>query len=78
MDDQIPPFAPESGKLAEDLLKGAKEIAQFTGFSERQVFYLASTGALRSLFKVGRKLYARQSSLLREIRIIETEGPFER
>jgi hypothetical protein len=62
-----------NGDLADDLLKGAKEIAAFSGFSERQVFYLVSTGALRSVFKVGpRKLCARRSSLLREVQALET------
>ena len=31
----------ENGDLAGDLLDGVKEIAAFTGWSERQIYYLA-------------------------------------
>jgi hypothetical protein len=58
--------------LAGDLIKGAKAIARFSGFwNERDVYYLNRTGALTSIFSIGRNLYALRSSLLREIQSIE-------
>jgi hypothetical protein len=48
--------------LAEDMLKGAKRIADFTGFNEREIYDLARANAL-PVFKVGKHLCARKSEL---------------
>ena len=53
--------------LADDLLEGAKEISKFTGWSARQIYYIASKGELRAIFILNGKLHARRSTLLREI-----------
>jgi hypothetical protein len=57
--------------LADDLLEGAKEISRFTGWSERQIYYIASKGELRAIFTLNGKLHARRSTLLREIQALE-------
>jgi hypothetical protein len=57
--------------LANDLLSGAKEIATFTGWSERQIYYIASKGELRAIFTLNGKLHARRSTLIREIEALE-------
>lgn len=57
--------------LAEDLLDGVTAIAAFTGWSERQVYYMAERGLL-PLFKVGeRKWSGRKSTLRRHIDSLE-------
>jgi hypothetical protein len=48
--------------LAGDLLEGAEAIAKFTGKTTRQVYHLASAGAL-PVFWVAGKLHARKSEL---------------
>jgi hypothetical protein len=60
--------------LADDLLEGAKEISRFTGWSERQIYYIASKGELRAIFTLNGKLHARRSTLLREIQELEGHG----
>jgi hypothetical protein len=60
--------------LADDLLEGAKEISRFTGWSERQIYYIASKGELRAIFTLNGKLHARRSTLLREIQALEGHG----
>jgi hypothetical protein len=60
--------------LADDLLEGAKAIARFTGWSERQIYYIASKGELRAIFSLNGKLHARRSTLLREIQALEDHG----
>jgi hypothetical protein len=62
------------GALADDLLEGAKAIATFTGWSERQIYYLAGKRELKSIFVLNRKLHARRSTLLREIQALEGHG----
>lgn len=52
--------------LADDMLKGAKRIADFTGFNEREIYDLARSGSL-PLFKVGKHLCARKSELARRL-----------
>jgi hypothetical protein len=49
--------------LADDLLQGVAEIATFTGFKPRRVFYLAERGML-PVFKVGNRWCGRRSTLL--------------
>jgi hypothetical protein len=61
----------ESPTLADDLLKGAKAIAAFGGWKEREVYYMAGKRELRSIFTLNGKLHARRSSLIREIEALE-------
>jgi hypothetical protein len=65
------------GALADDLLEGAKEISKFTGWSERQIYYIASKGELRAIFTLNGKLHARRSTLLREIQTLEGHSGLE-
>jgi hypothetical protein len=58
-------------RLADDLLDGAAAIAEFTGWSERRVFYLAETKQL-PCFKVGSKWCARRSTLREYIEKLES------
>lgn len=53
--------------LADDMLSGVAAISDFTGWPSRRVYYYASTGEVRSLFRIGRQICARRSTLLREI-----------
>lgn len=48
--------------LATDILAGAKEISEETGFSIRKVYDLAEAGYL-PVFKLGGKIHARRSEL---------------
>jgi len=59
-----------AAKLADDLLDGADEIARFTGWSKRRVFYLLEKGQLPA-FKVGNKWCARRSALVQHIERLE-------
>lgn len=52
--------------LANDLLAGAKEISEETGFSVRKVYDLAEAGYLPT-FKLGGKIHARRSELRRQL-----------
>jgi hypothetical protein len=63
-----------SPTLADDLLEGAKAIATFGGWKERQVYYMAGKGQLKSIFTLNGKLHARRSTLLREIQALEGRG----
>ena len=57
--------------LADDLLRGVKAIAAFTGLKNREVYYLAEKGKL-PLFKMGaRKWCGRKSTLRRHIDDLE-------
>lgn len=49
-------------ELREDLIKGAKRAARFTGLSERAIYHLIDTGRVPHT-KVGRDLYFRKSEL---------------
>jgi excisionase family DNA binding protein len=57
-------------KLADDLLDGADEIARFTGWSKRRVFYLLERKQIPA-FKVGNKWCARGSTLTEYIAKLE-------
>ena len=59
--------------LADDLLSGTQEIAQFFGYQPRQVYYLLERGILPG-FKIGRKWHARKSRLLDHIDHLEQAG----
>jgi hypothetical protein len=52
--------------LSDDLMIGVKPIAEFTGQSERRIFYMLSSGQLPG-FKLGNKWAARKSTLERHI-----------
>lgn len=52
--------------LASDILAGAKEISEETGFSIRKVYDLAEAGYLPT-FKLGGKIHARRSELRRRL-----------
>jgi hypothetical protein len=56
--------------LADDLLEGVSQIAAFTGFKPRRVFYLAENGKL-PLFKVGNRWCGRRSTLIDHIARLE-------
>lgn len=60
--------------LKDDVLRGAKQIADFLGENERRVFYLCETGQLPGVFKVGRLWRARRSTLIEELRRREQGG----
>lgn len=60
--------------LADDMLSGVAAISAFTGWPQRRVYYFASTGEVRSLFRIGRQICARRSTLLREIEEREAGG----
>ena len=49
-------------RLADDLLTGIREIARYTGESERRTEYLAERGLI-PVFRVGRRVHARKSQL---------------
>ena len=46
--------------LADDLLEGAEAIADFTGLTTRQVYYLTNKNAL-PVFRLGGGLFGRKS-----------------
>jgi hypothetical protein len=71
----------ESLSLADDLLRGAKEIAEFIyGKEERRAgdnrkrVYLAAARKGLPAFKIGRVIHARKSTLLRWIESLEHNG----
>ena len=71
-----------SEALCDDLLDGAEEIAQFTGWPRRRVFYLLERKLIPG-FKVGNRWTARKSSLRRYFQELESgeqarEGAQER
>lgn len=65
--------ANDNKPLAADLLKGAEEIAAFTGFDARSVYHFASKGRLPH-FRVGALICARKSTLMRWIDEQEAAG----
>lgn len=48
--------------LADDVLDGVREIAEFIGKSERATFHLVHAGQL-PVFRLGKKIHARKSEL---------------
>lgn len=60
--------------LKDDMLKGIKEIADFLGLPERQVYHLCSSNRLPGVFKLGRLYHARRSALVEELRRLEQGG----
>lgn len=55
-----------SQNLAADICRGADQIAQFIGTSERRIYHLARIGAL-PVFREGAILCARKSELRRAL-----------
>lgn len=59
--------------LADDLLDGVSEIAQFFGKAERPMYHLLETGAVAGAFKMGRRWHLRKSTALAQIAEAETK-----
>jgi hypothetical protein len=67
-------------ELRDDLLMGARAIAEFMGIYVRRVFYLAEHGKI-PVFKLGERWHARRSTLRRFVETKEAaalEGCSER
>lgn len=63
----------EMTPLSDGLLRGADEIAAFMGSTIRQIYHLAQTSRI-PVFKMGTRLYARQSRLIAWIEQQENEA----
>ena len=50
--------------IADDILKGAQEIAEFLGEDRRAVFYAIGKGSLPH-YRIGQSIRARKSTLMR-------------
>ncbi|MFB2553702.1 helix-turn-helix domain-containing protein [Ensifer soli] len=48
--------------LADDILKGAEEIARFLGMDRRAIYFAVSKGRLPT-FRIGTSVFARKSTL---------------
>ena len=76
MDNQISRDHPESPDLclvADDLLRGADQIAAYLGLSRRQAYHVISHKRLPT-FRLGTVICARKSSLLRWIEAEEAKS----
>jgi hypothetical protein len=63
-------------RLADDLLLGAKSIADWIGCNPRQVYYWARMKPPRfGLFHVGDKIAGRKSRILKELAQLEAVAP---
>jgi hypothetical protein len=51
----------------DDILRTAADIGRVLGLSPRQAHHLASTGALKSIKKIGGRYWASRAKLIREI-----------
>ncbi len=60
----------QNQSLADDVLRGAEAIAQFTGDDPRRIYYLGTTGAL-PIFKIGDSLCMRKSRYLQMVEELE-------
>jgi excisionase family DNA binding protein len=58
--------------VADDVLNGANEIARFLGISRRSVYHYIENGEL-PVFRLGSKLCARKSTLIRHIEALEDD-----
>jgi hypothetical protein len=65
-DDQL---TAQTNTLADDLLPGARKIADFLGVKPREVYYLAATGRL-PIGRLGRKLIASRAQLRRAVKAL--------
>jgi hypothetical protein len=61
--------APQAARLADDLLNGATEIAEFLGTNAREVYFLAKTRRL-PIGRLGRKLIASRAQLRRAAKLL--------
>jgi len=52
----------ENDNVADDLLKGADDIASFMGMDRRAIYYSISKGRLPT-FRIGTNVFARKSTL---------------
>ena len=59
--------------LADDLLKGVHRIGLFLNEPDRRIRYMAEQNQL-PVFKIGRCLYGRKSTLLKHIEKLEAEA----
>ena len=66
LDDEPVDAARPTDRLADDLLNGAAEIAQFLGTNPREVYLLAQTKRL-PIGRLGRKLIASKRALNRQV-----------
>jgi hypothetical protein len=66
----------ENRPLSEDLMIGAEAIATWLGVPARKIFYMGETGQL-PLFKIGGKVAARKSTIMRRIADLENAGKIE-
>jgi hypothetical protein len=53
--------------FSDDFLDGVPQIAAFLGWDRRRIYYLEAKRELKSFFRVGRRICARKSTLLREV-----------
>jgi len=60
-------------RLGDDLMIGARVIAEWLGVPERKVFYWAGSGDI-PLFKIGNQWAARKSTLTRHFAKLEDAG----
>lgn len=60
--------------LADDLLEGVDQIAEFLGKRPRQVEHLLRCGALPVVFRIGTMWHARRSSLTKLIAELEANA----
>lgn len=67
------PVKIESATLADDLLNGVGEIAEYTGWKERRVYHLIENAGFPA-FKVGGRLCARRSTILVWIKKLEAKS----
>jgi hypothetical protein len=49
------------------ILRGTESIGRALGLSPRQAYHLASTGALKSITKIGGRYWANRAKLIQEI-----------
>lgn len=54
-------------ELKDDLLMGAKAVAEFVGISERQVYHMLARRQLPG-FKIGNTVAAQKSTIIKHIR----------
>jgi hypothetical protein len=57
--------------IADDIIRGATAIADYTGDDVRRIYYLAERGMLPGGFRIGRIIHLRKSTYRREIEKLE-------
>ena len=63
-----------NSNMADDLLQGIEAISRFTGIKPRRLYYLAESGLLPGVFKLGGRWCARRSTLTKVIGRLEGEA----